>query len=725
MLGTEAGLFARRLRWFVIAVLCMAFVIVARLVEIQVVRADEYEALADRMLTQPLRYIRAPRGSILDRAGRPLGADVPTSDVAFHYDLLGAFAGLDQPEDTRRYVEAVARRMRRRGDYPAETPLAEAVADVRREIEASLESVCAGAGVTRDDIRTRCAHVLERIERWRAAVERASNGLHTTIAEQSMLHPVVDDVDAATALRLRIDLERLPWLRIVPSAQRVAQDADSLSHLLGRLGAADERRIEEDPLADDELRRLTPGSQCGISGVERLAEAALRGARGRIEEDFDHDVIERVEPQAGRDVRLTIELETQQRLYEIMETAVKKSPHPCGGSAVVIDVATRDVVALISYPSYAYDEFGPRYDDLRRDTRWTPTLFRAVRGQYPPGSTCKIATLYGALADGKITTRSTIRCDGVLNPEKPDRFRCWIYNQYGATHGPQDAEHAIRNSCNIFLYRTGERLGPDGLCRWFSRFGLGRLQGTGLIEEADGIVPTADWLEQAQGRGYFPSDAWNFAIGQGEVTATPLQAANVAATIASGRWAPVTLVRDEYGARIGGSNEPVVSFDERVLATIRAGMWRVVNERGATAFAAKLDDATHVLCGKTGSAQAMPRVINRRWELEWPDGRRASVVAGLEAEDVLARYPRADQPAIRGRFAHDRYPRWKTGDKLPSHAWFIGYTQDKRLAPGAPPRGRVYAIAVLVEYGDSGGRVAGPAAKQMLEYLLSRESAWG
>jgi len=124
---------------------------------------------------------------------------------------------------------------------------------------------------------------------------------------------------------------------------------------------------------------------------------------------------------------------------------------------------------------------------------------------------------------------------------------------------------------------VGGRLGVDRICAWFTRFGLGRTQGTGLIEEAVGIVPTAQWIAEHRGRDprVRPADAWNFSIGQGEVSATPLQVANVAATVAAGRWEPVVLVRDEGGSRVGPPPPPAVHFDERVLHPLRVacGGW--------------------------------------------------------------------------------------------------------------------------------------------------------
>ncbi len=149
-------------------------------------------------------------------------------------------------------------------------------------------------------------------------------------------------------------------------------------------------------------------------------------------------------------------------------------------------------------------------------------------------------------------------------------------------------------------------------------------------------------------------------------------------------------------------------------------MWRVVNERGGTAHAAKLDTPGYVLCGKTGSAQTVPRVLDQRFTLEWPDGRREVRVGQFE-EDVLGP-PGPGGPRIVGRQANRRFPEV---EKRAAHAWFIGFTQRDDTPRGGRPRGRCYAISVIIEFGGSGGRVAGPLVRQIAERLLRDEREWG
>lgn len=705
-------MFRRRLLVFSIILGVLAVIVVARLAQIQIVQAAHYEQLAERILAPVEQFTAAPRGSVLDRRGVLLLRDQPTSDVAVHYAVL---AGRDD------YLMRLAAQMRRRGEFPKDMSVREISDELRGRINLMWRRLSQLTGLPVSEFARRSAAVCERVERLKAHILERSPNVRR-LAEEERGHPILEDVDPNLALVVRTEMEGLPWIAVEPGARRIAASADDVAHLLGRLGAAGPERIAADPLRDDDLRRLRPGDRCGVSGIERLAETALRGVRGRITYDVEGREIERTLPAPGRDVYLTIDLELQHEVMKLLATAVADSISPSGASAVVIDVESREVLALASYPTYVFETFADNADALRRDTVRLPLLFRAVQAQYPPGSICKAITLVGGLTEGLITPQTTFECRGHLLPNEPDRFRCWIYNQEPrGVHGEMDGELAVKNSCNIYFFHVGEKLGAERLCGWFSRFGLGRTQGTGLIEESPAIVPDEAWLAANQRRTHQPADAWNYAIGQGEVTVTPLQAANVAATIASGFFAPVRLAYDSSGALLGDALPAEPPFDERWLAVLRRGMKRVVNDRNGTAHWARLDTPGYELCGKTGSAQTVPRVVNTRYILEWPDGRREEQIA-ISADDALAAY-KGDKPTIVGWRAHERYPQLLEGEKLPSHAWFVGFTQSADTSAGTRPRGKVYAISVVIEFGGSGGRVAGPVAKQIAELLLSRD--WG
>lgn len=720
-------MFENRLRWFAIIMLAMALIIIVRLVDIQVVRADSYEQLADRLLTRPITFLAAPRGSILDRNGRVLVSDAPASGISVHFEIIRALAAEPDaplPVSTNRYLSAVASELRRDEATRAASTHTELMDTLAGRIPEMLTALADLTGKSEAEVRERADAIVARVERVKQAVQRRRPTVRR-IKEEEEYHPLFDDVAPEAALAVQLQLEGdYPWLWTVPTSRRTAHDADSLVHVLGRVGAASPDRIERDPLAGTDLRALRAGDRTGITGVERLCELTLRGTRGRIVEEFDHTEIERVEPIRGNDVILTIDSALQDHVQAILHQAAndaERAKRPFGGAAaVVLDAQTREVLALASYPAYQYDEYERNYAQLIRDNRLMPTRFRAVANMYPPGSTCKVIALYGGLAEGVITESSVITCRPYFRENLPNAFRCWIFNRYRQVHGPQRATDAIRNSCNLYFYTVGDRLGIDRLCHWFTQFGLGRTQGTGLIEETAGIVPTTDWIRENRTNDPTPNpaDAWNFSIGQGEVSATPLQCANVAAAVATGRWEPVKFARDTAGNWLNPRAASPVNFDERRMQSLRAGMWQVVNERGATAYKyARIDTPGYVLCGKTGSAQASRRVVRKKYIFEHADGTREDVIA--PSLRIARDHFDEPQPKLVRDSLYELYPPRGASRGNPSHAWFIAYTQRDDTPTGARPRGRNYAIAVIIEFGESGGAVAGPVAKLIAEAVLA------
>ncbi len=716
-------MFRKRLAWFLVGVVLLAGVVSARLVQLQVSEAESLVALGERMLTRQARTLPAPRGAIRDRTGRALVQDEATYDIRVHYAVF-TFS------NRVRYLRRLAVVLRRRGEFQTLT-FDQTVATLQAQVAETWTQLERFSGRSVNQLVEQADALRRRVNQIRRQVA-AHRGFDQAVLEERIFHPVVDGLSEADAIAARDAFVDQPWVRIVPTTQRRAHDSDVLAHLLGRLGEASAERIADDPLAEAPLRRLRPGSLCGVSGVERLAETELRGTRGRVVESRDGRVVERIEPLPGRDVFLTIDHALQSRVYDILRDVVEqpdtpesdRRPYRSGAAAVVIDVHTRAVVALTSYPTYAFDDFDRQYAALRRDTVRQPLRARALQNAYAPGSTCKVITLVGGLSDRVVRPDEHIACTGFLLPHDRRRFRCWIYNMYNTTHDAyypegEDGELAIKNSCNIYFFKVGARLGPQRLCSWFEQFGLGKRSGTGLIEENDGVVPTADWLAVNRTREPDPqtADAWNWSIGQGEISATPLQVANVAAAAATGRWAPVQLVLDERGMPLQRDVAEPIAFDSMAMETLRRGMWRVVNdERRGTGEPAKLELEGWVLCGKTGSAQTQALILSNRYIFELPTGDRQEIIAPSLPD---ARRSLDDPNATYlGRRAHERYPDLPAGEEPPSHAWFMGYTQSASTPLGAAPTGPSYAVAVLVEFGGSGGRVGGPAAKRVAEAAI-------
>ena len=506
-------------------------------------------------------------------------------------------------------------------------------------------------GVEASELLRRQQRICRRVHAVAESVS-ARRGIETRIEEQETFHPIVSGLSDQEAIDLRLALEQYPWAQVCVANERIYRgNAEALCHILGILGPVTRKVVKDaNNLQADVLNRYWLDDTMGYSGVERLGERILRGQRGLVREDFHGNALERIGPQPGRDLRLTIDTDLQEAILHMLADAVQSNPDARGGgaSAVVLDVETRHVLALVSYPTFDPDRRTELYRELAAQRRAAPLLARAVSATYNPGSVIKPIALAAALSAGVVSPSDKKLCTGRLF-EDVDGWHCWTHWRNLPGHGWVDASDAIKKSCNVYFYKIAQDVGPDRLVDWLQRFGLGRDPGTGLIEERSGIAPTRDWREQ-HGRGRLRiGDARNLAIGQGDLTATPLHVANIAATVATGRWLPPTILMNDWRDR------PMFILDvsEAHWRVIREGMYRAVNEPGGTAYRTVRMEAVEV-CGKTGSAQT----------------------------------GRSDRA---------------------THAWFMGF---------APYRQPKLAVAVVIEHGGSGGRIAGPVARQILARIL-------
>jgi len=683
---------------------------VLRLVHLQAVLGGRYHDEAQRLLIRRPQYIPCARGSLLDRSGVELAADEPCWEICVDYGLLS---------DDPRYLRRLARRMGLDPDNPAER------GELSERIGTMWKTVAGLSGLGEAELARRADAIQRRVGTIRDQVT-ARKGYEVRILDETLAHPIVSELDDQQAVAARLALSGLPGAEVRASTRRRVLEDESLAHLLGRVGRVFAEDLERDPLADDPLARWLPSDTNGRSGAELLVDQRLRGRRGQLIEDRDGHVVQRVEPQRGEDVALSIDAALQRRVYQVMADAVAALQHSTGASAVMLDIPTRQVLALVSYPGYRPSDFEQRYDELLDDSQMTPLRFRAVANTYPPGSVCKPPTLIGALSEGLCDLATTVTCVGYLLPEVRDRWRCW--RPAGGTephrHGPMLPEEAIKHSCNVFFYTLGERLGAGRLCEWLARFGLGRPPGTGLIEEDAGVLPTPAWLARYRGRSVNPGDGRNFALGQGELMASPLQVANMTATLASGVYRSPTLLLGEPWPR----EEEVLPVRAEHWEVVRRGMYRVVNEPGGTAQRyVDFRSAQFDLYGKSGSAQTQPVALAFRIAYIRDETEHASVVRARYANEARRRFlqghPEVSVDAILSCEPTEWWP-WPADDAAPtpSHAWFVGFVKPKASPPGKPDA-RV-AIAVLIEYGGSGGQEAGPVVGHLASLLADEFPAY-
>ena len=712
-------MFERRLKVLLLLPCLFGAVILIRLFQLQILLGRHYRDVAEAALIAPTRYLPPLRGRILDRTGRPLVSDEPAHDATVHYGVLSL---AEKPAESmnQSYPKRLADGIRRR--EPAEWRSADPADlhdEVRRRIDRMWDVLERVSGETSAELASRRADIRASVERMRRSVHqrrRRSGGneelADVHLVEQGLFYPILRDVSPEVRTAIELELADLPFVRIEPAVRRRRHPgAEVLCHVLGRLGQVSPDQMARDPRGDDRLAAYRPGDSVGASGVERLAEEMLRGVRGYQERFLSGAVKDQRSSIDGLDVQLTIDVDLQRRVMEIVARAVEERPSSPGGSCVIIDVETRQILALVSVPIYDWKKSRDDYASLRDDARQQPLLFRAVQQQYPPGSTIKPVALLAGLSLGVIDPQATGTCDGGLFP-KAEHWHCWTNWRGLPGHGPLTAVGAIQHSCNVYFYRLGQRVKAERLTDFYRKFLRGEVgdgpppRGTGLIEERPGLIPTLAWMRRHHGRGFQVADGRNYAIGQGDVELTPLQVANMFATLAAGHYRDPILIANQADDRPAIEIPGLTQADCEVA---RRGLYQCVNEVGGTAYNwARIDELQ--ICGKTGSAQSVPRVVRWRFFFKAGTGDEDGVVVTaptLEAARERLGLPPGARP-VRREVAETWPPKDPSKNDYPTHAWFGGFT---------PYRNPKIALAVMIEYGGAGGATAGSVGRAVFETL--------
>ncbi len=484
---------------------------------------------------------------------------------------------------------------------------------------------------------------------------------------------VKENLDWEEFARVNVNLPDLPG--IVPDVGQTRYYAvgDHVAHVVGHVG----RVTREEQLDDDDPLLRLPDFRIGKLGVERRLETQLRGSAGtsRVEVNAVGRVIrelQRNEGEPGDDVVLTIDEELQSFAAAQFEGE--------SGSAVVIDIASGDILALVSQPGFDPNlfTFGISHAEwaLLRDSERNPMVNKAVAGQYPPGSTFKMVVALAALEAGVMDPAEQVFCRGQIT--LGDRvFHCW--RRRG--HGAMNMRNGIKNSCDVYFYEVARRVGIDRIAAMAQRLGLGTATGISLPGERSGLVPTSGWKLATYGTRWQQGETLITGIGQGFLLSTPLQQALMVARIASGNEVIPRLVRavgNSVGLETAGDVLPQLSLglDPAHLAIIHDGMNAVVNEVGGTATRSAVRGEGMSMAGKTGTAQVR------------------NISSAEREEGVISN---AELP-------------WRLRD----HALFVGF------GPVEAPR---YAVSVVVEHGGSGSGAAGPRAREIMQFAQTRDPA--
>ena len=752
------SMFHRRLLMLFSGLGIVAVALIAQMVRLTVVEGADRLRIAEARLDRR-DYLPTFRGRILDRNNVELAVDRPSFDVAVDYEVISGVWAMQQA--------GRAARQRHRGRWAEMSPEARGDAIVAElpafdaEVERLWRAIESLGGITElariertDRIRREVENTALRTwTRQQAAEEmkhnQSSSWLNISadfeaqpIREQRQPHVILSGVSDEVAFEFRRLAGTLPGLHVTDSWQReypwrsveVMVDRAYLPRplrsddpvLIRVEGVADHilGNMRNRIFADDVARRpftksdgtidlggYRVGDHVGSRGLEAVFEDNLRGLRGMIDRQVHTGEQDRTEPTPGDDLLLGLDIRLQARIQGLMspeyglarvhqfhagwnnDGSPRPSPLPVGrplnGAVVVIDIDSGEILSMVSTPTIAMGERMSR----ERAAIEHPYVNRAVDTPYPPGSIIKPLVLSAAVAEGVHRIEQAIVCTGQLLPDHPNMLRCWIYREaYGfQTHGAIDATQALAVSCNIFFYVLADRLGIDRLTSWYARFGLGtpldvgllHVQGEGddqrMLGESGGEIPSDVLISKLRRERALRATTPMLGIGQGPVTWTPVQAANAYATLARyGVVRDATLLRRDPRGR-SQTRQDNLRLDPYVVETILEGLRQSVEESHGT-----------------GSV------------IRYADGSREPIITAPDVR-VWAKTGTAQAPAM---------PVDDTGDGTPdrfiqglSHAWFVGLVGEKEQ--GRPK----YAVAVILEYGGSGGRAAGPIANQVIRAL--------
>ena len=414
--------------------------------------------------------------------------------------------------------------------------------------------------------------------------------------------PIVVIQDASLAqvaaiMARRLDFE-LPDVVVerVPT-RRYPTDAMA-AHLLGYVGEASDAQLT--------AGNLRPGAIVGQAGVERTHNRELMGvdgARTVVVNSLGREIrtLDEVEPSEGRRLKLTIDYDVQK--------AAEDGFRALGfwGAAAALDPRNGEVLAYVSLPSYDPNSFATGIDratwQALNTDRLRPLQNRVIQGRYSPGSTFKIAVAVAALEEGVVTPDFRVRCGGGAT-FYGRYFQCHLKGG----HGSLDMRHAIEKSCNVYFYTLGNMLGVDRMHKWATRLGLGVKSGIDLPNEVEGLMPSTEWKRRRHNERWYAGETISVAIGQGQVSVTPISQAVMMATVANGgtRFAP-RLVK-AYDDGQGWKDLPpppaleTFRFKPATFAALHEGLWMVVNASG-TGGRARIPGLD--VAGKTGTAQVI------------------------------------------------------------------------------------------------------------------------
>ncbi|ATD80142.1 MULTISPECIES: penicillin-binding protein 2 [Desulfovibrio] len=461
---------------------------------------------------------------------------------------------------------------------------------------------------------------------------------------------MITDIDFDLVARIESEIHAWPGLEIVVRTKRSYPEKDLFAHVLGYVAEANEQEMAADSA-------LAMGDLVGKQGLELELEKQLRGRKGLYDVEVDaHSRVLgkflREEPRGGKEIRLSLDRDLQEAAWNALGGEA--------GCVVVMEPDTGKLRALVTSPAYDNNLFAAGisqrdWDALRTNSRF-PLQNRVIQSVYPPGSVWKLV-IAAMLLERGVNPRESVFCPGQVKLGN-QIFRCW---KRGG-HGSQDMQSALVNSCDVYFYQMGERMGIDKIEEFAKASGFGRPTGIDLPHEKSGLVPSKEWKKRRFGRPWVRGETYNVSIGQGYTLVTPVQmAVFVSALLNGGNLLKPQLLDDaqrEIKGNIPAKAATLNFVVEAMRKTATGGTARIVNRKDAD------------MGGKTGTAQVV--------KLKMAAGDRRLRTHEME-------YAQRD------------------------HAWITTW---------GVKDGKAYVVVVMVEHGGGGSSVAGPVAKKVYEHLF-------
>ena len=475
--------------------------------------------------------------------------------------------------------------------------------------------------------------------------------------------PILLQMDETTVSRFAVVQHQFPGVDIQARLIRHYPYGAITAHLIGYVG-----RINESELKTLSTTRYKGTHTIGKTGIEKTYERQLHGIPGHSEVETNAQlrpikVIKSEAPTPGKDLHLTLDIELQNIAYQAFKNH--------NGAAVAIEIATGDILSMLSHPGFDPNPFSSgisskAYKALQQSDR-KPLFDRALRGQYPPGSTLKPFIGLAGLQYALTEINTPLFCPGYYQlPNVNHRYRDW--KSWG--HGFVTLNDAIVQSCDVYFYDLARALGIDRINHFLSQFGFGQKTGIDLVGEKSGLLPSRNWKRQNKNLPWYPGETLITGIGQGFIKPTPLQLAVATATLAN---QGISIQPHLIQSTNASQQKPItqkIKLDSAHVNDIIHSMVNVVHTPKGTAYTLS-QNITFKIAGKTGTAQVF--TVKQK----------------------------------------DKYDAEKLKEKLLDHALFIAF------APAEAPK---IAVAIIVENGGHGGSTAAPIAKKIIMQYLKKPS---